>query len=722
MKEGDIGHEEANIAVAAADKTIIFGRQNRLKDGVLLPDEKLRRFHAGHDSVKFFYSAVRQLPEYFLDALLAKNISITLVKGKGLLVFRDVRCHQALHSGRTRRTIYIPEKVLDVAVNNGYDYWSICQILIVEGWKLLDYVLLLELIQAGKQYMLEHSVAVLGWNAVRRILAAKNKHRSTFESEELAHKRELWGLDVPISEIGEFIDEYEEKLLRAMRFGGDGRLGRSIPLSFRQMSPEDVTKALYNEHLEESWATRKAGEICEEMSFPDYFLLDRDIVHPAARELAEANGQDITPQNMVEARHDYQDRMRFGIGRELATEWVVAQGMLFAPEGLEGLVEEVVAGIFVEGRPNSLLLEWTQQGMLRNTPGDDKAPWQIGEDTGQIRFRDAIDFFLGRGIDLIRLRELVQFYTRVKSGEQKLELEHVEMLRDQMVALVEIKGGGEDFLLRDQRRQMILMLRKVDELFEQLKALLIGEAKRLIDPDVQAEHVEPPDVLMGGIERETERAMLRLTLCLELMPDYHGIVERLARRGTQVTEEVLEEFLGWAKSDPGRQIAVAAARRGLTARRGERKNGDADGEDSGLGNMYERVAQIVERLPERLHEGTSEKITPLRRAMREFENMRRASPTHPNQLGALAMVLVRLDRCDQYEELLEHVRWMGDYAVGNLVKGRGLNRFYTPGLLRVIDEIGPQYEPIGTNAVSLAEELTGVEDWEVLKQLRVVAG
>jgi len=133
------------------------------------------------------------------------------------------------------------------------------------------------------------------------------------------------------------------------------------------------------------------------------------------------------------------------------------------------------------------------------------------------------------------------------------------------------------------------------------------------------------------------------------------------------------------------------------------------------------VAQIVEQLPERLHEGTSDKITPLRRAMREFENIRRASPTHPNQLGALAMVLVRLDRCERYEELLGHVRWMGEYAVGNLV-GKGLNRFYTPGLLRVIDEVGPEYEPIGTNAVSLAEELTGVEDWKVLKTLRAVAG
>jgi len=31
----------------------------------------------------------------------------------------------AVHAGLTRRTIYLPEKVLEIAFNNGYDYWSI---------------------------------------------------------------------------------------------------------------------------------------------------------------------------------------------------------------------------------------------------------------------------------------------------------------------------------------------------------------------------------------------------------------------------------------------------------------------------------------------------------------------------------------------------------------------------------------------------------------------
>ena len=91
MHEGDLTHDEVNTAIGQAEKTIIFARQNRLRDGVVLQDDKLPRFHAGHDNVRFFYSAVHQLPEYFLDALLARDISVTLVVGTGMLCFRDMR-------------------------------------------------------------------------------------------------------------------------------------------------------------------------------------------------------------------------------------------------------------------------------------------------------------------------------------------------------------------------------------------------------------------------------------------------------------------------------------------------------------------------------------------------------------------------------------------------------------------------------------------------------
>jgi len=456
------------------------------------------------------------------------------------------------------------------------------------------------------------------------------------------------------------------------------------------------------------WAERKAVEICEELAFPDLFLLDRDIVHPAARDLAEAAGHDVTPQNMDEVRHDYEDRMRFGIGRELATEWVVERGISLAPEGLRGLIEAIVEGLLVEGRLNRMLLEWTLRGLLKYVAGADKVEVQLGEEnTGVANAQDVVRELVGRGTDLTRLRELILFHDRVRRKEQKLELDHIEMLREQMVELVATKAK-----VGDTRRSMILMLNTVEALFEQLKALLIGEAKRLIGPQVAAENVEPPDEVIAWIDESMEQSMLRLTLHLELMPGFHQVVERLAVGGGKATETVLEEFLSWAADDPSRQMAVAAARRGLEARRGE-KQGEGDADLDGLANLYGRVGEIVEMLPERLHTASSSSLTSLRRAMKEFEMMRQQAPTNPRQLGPLAMVLVRLDRHEEYDALLEHIRWMGEFAIGNLRKA-GMSSHYTSGLLRVIDEVGSTDEPIGARAVELALELTGERDLEVL--------
>jgi hypothetical protein len=379
-----------------------------------------------------------------------------------------------------RRTIYLPDKVLDVAVRNGYDYWSITQLLTTEGWKIIDYVLLLRLVISSRQYILDHSVTVLGWNAVRRIMQRHNRHRSTLESQELAAKRDRWGLDIPISELGAFTGEYEKKLLRAMQYGGDEGLGAATPLPFREMSPEDVAKALYNEHVEEVWGARKEEEICQEMGYPDFFLLDRDIVHPAARDQAEAAGQDTAPQTIDEARHDYDDRMRFGIGPELANEWFVEQGLHFAPQGLRGLVEHMAAGIFRDGQLNRMLWDKTLAGLLRCVARSYRVVIEMGEgNQGVAHAEDVVRNHLDRGLDLMRLRQLIVFHDRVIQGQQQLQLEHVELLREQMVELVESKGRANDM-----RRQLILMLSDVKKLFGELKGLLVGEAKRLVEAQV----------------------------------------------------------------------------------------------------------------------------------------------------------------------------------------------------------------------------------------------
>ena len=63
LREGDIDHAEVNEAIRYAPKTVIFGQQTRLRLGLLMEDDSLPRLHAGHDMVKFFYGAIRQIPE-----------------------------------------------------------------------------------------------------------------------------------------------------------------------------------------------------------------------------------------------------------------------------------------------------------------------------------------------------------------------------------------------------------------------------------------------------------------------------------------------------------------------------------------------------------------------------------------------------------------------------------------------------------------------------------
>ncbi|MEE2725964.1 MAG: hypothetical protein VX792_02735 [Candidatus Latescibacterota bacterium] len=50
-----------------------------------MADDKLPRHHADHDVVKFFYGAIRQLPEFYVDALLHWGVSVTMVKSPDLI-------------------------------------------------------------------------------------------------------------------------------------------------------------------------------------------------------------------------------------------------------------------------------------------------------------------------------------------------------------------------------------------------------------------------------------------------------------------------------------------------------------------------------------------------------------------------------------------------------------------------------------------------------------
>ena len=291
MREGNIAHAEVNAALLSYEKTVIFGQQNRLRNGILMPDEKLTRFHAGHELVRFFYQGMNKLPEYLLDALLAYNISVTLVGDKDLLVFKDVRNHQAMHIGFTRKTIYIPEGVIREAIYKGWDSWAISEAVIRESLPLMGYLLILEFIRRAQQRLRSH--ATLGsQTTITNALKKLNKHLQITGAEE--------------DDFNWFFRYYCKKF-----YAMDRRIIRE--------DLYELADRIFDEQQERFWARLKLYEITTDLNYPNFFDLDRDIIHPAAYRAADIQALPIDPKTIPDILHDINDAARFRILRQTKT-------------------------------------------------------------------------------------------------------------------------------------------------------------------------------------------------------------------------------------------------------------------------------------------------------------------------------------------------------------------------------------------------------------------
>ncbi len=320
MREGHITHQEVNDAIRAADMTVIFGQQTRIRDGVRLPDRRLSRFHAGHDMVKFFYGAIRQLPDYFVTALLESDVAVTLVKGPELLVFRGPREHQAFHVGRTRRTVYMPHQVLRAAWENGYDYWALTEVIVTETWPLLDYLLLLEFVRRCQVRL--RTLYTLGYGFVRSTLEELNNHRRLEEED-------------PECEFEIFFRHYSDAVFC---------LDRSIV----DCDPFDIADELFDESRERLWGNLKLYELATAYRYPTYFHIDRDIVHGAAFRASEELSVPLEPQKPEDCIHDLWDEARFRRSRSVKTEELMERLIEFGADGIrtfyQTVAEEVTYG------------------------------------------------------------------------------------------------------------------------------------------------------------------------------------------------------------------------------------------------------------------------------------------------------------------------------------------------------------------------------------------
>jgi len=308
--DGTVSHEEINLAVARASKSILFGEQTRLPH---FPDDRrLVKLHAGDPLVLFLWKVLKKVPERLREAIIFGPISITLVRDDTLLCFRDCRHHQAVHIGRRRRTIYLPEILLHQAEEKGYDYWAIAEAIVFAAWMLLDYLMLVDILTAHGEEVRSLPALRLTGAHLRGMVVRHNRHRR--EHPEAVR-----------CEIHEFVEGY-----RAL-------LARVSAVNTHTEEPFILARSIFRAEVEQRWAMGKMERIAEVFDYPRMFLFDRDIIHGAARALALRKGQDIIATSFEDVLHDYRDARRFDPAPLMRS---FCKGIV--PKPLAVFIEEVV--------------------------------------------------------------------------------------------------------------------------------------------------------------------------------------------------------------------------------------------------------------------------------------------------------------------------------------------------------------------------------------------
>ena len=556
LREGDISHADVNAALRAHHKTVIFGQQTRLRAGVLLDDEKLDRFHAGHDLVKFFYGGVRQLPEYLLDALLDWGISVTLVKSDDLLVFRHVREHQSFHTGRTRKTIYMPELAIAEAANKGYDYWAISEVMIQESWPLLDYHLLIETMRRAQQHFHQHYT--LGRAFVRDQLMTLNKHRKFSDVE-------------PDNEFNAFFHHYAERFYDLDR---DQAIGAD---------PFVLVDGFFDEELERKWASNKRLEISVASGYPTYYNIDRDIVHPTAFGIAEKRELSIAPETVDEILHDMEDAVRFKVGMQTKTDKLLDMLVERGEPGIRGFLtlgwnegEYLGTGYYPAVELKKKLQTWS-------TSPPEGQPGSISQDFTRLLVRQEGE----------QLHDWYRNFARIPFRQQRFLV----------LKLADLAGTSDIHQLSFEIGNATLYTNEDD-------ALLKGLADIIYDHYLQLDR-DQADIetyLMGQLLKKLDRH-----------PRYREVYVPQYEQLTGGAELVLGE-------DIRPQIAALAKL---------------------IPDKPLRLSFDPQRLRARLH---------------RFDKLREENPNSTELLGLLAGIFLRLDRSENYGELLGEVRSLGEHA------------------------------------------------------------
>ena len=577
-----------------------------------------------------------------------------MVRDRDLLVYGGPRCHQALHTGRTRKTIYIPEGVLMKAFEAGYHPWAFAEILLHETWKLLDYYLIVELARRYQTWMHRH-FGVPGFFFVKDTLLGLNKHRriaGEFEQtmrrrfrrkSERGQRRQTKAYDeydstTTDTEFMQFYRHYFWDFYDWERPGPENRPSDETPIKeqgtvrkgdilFRD--PYHVANDTFDERRETAWGAMKIDAIMDAFDYPDEYLIDRDIVHEIAFDSARTRGQQLEPACVDDLIHDLRDVSRFNVDRESKTEALFAQ---LLDAGMEGIVafydavgeEHAMGKAYITQIIDDFDAVETFKEKIQelSTTGPEGVPNSVGND---------VHDYLGMRL----LRQMAEVLDRFLALPKRERIEGRYFLR----ALT-------------------------------LKALALARPE--LDEATREEMVEPPardfgpshhvnklaDVAASVLQRmpeERESSLLfNILRKMDLHEQYSGVLLMQARELSQ------DEALDWGDNQRG----LISDLRGL--------------------------------VPENAHAVSSDPAA-VRARLTRFDYMERHSSDKAELLGHLAGVLIRLDRLDDYEKLVERVIDVGEDAVPvlnevlELIDDRETRRKrIRESAARVLRELSPQ--------------------------------
>ena len=625
LREGDITHAEVNAVIREAEKTVIFGQQTRLRAGILMKDDvRLPRFHAGHDVVNYFYRAIRLIPDYLLDAIFERGISITMIKGADLLVYRQPRCHQSFHTGRTRKTIYLPEGVLMNAFERGYHPWAFSEILLLEAWRLLDYYLLVELARRYQAWMHRH-FGVPGFYFVKDTLLSLNKHRRIAGEHEQTMRRRFRrnskrGQRRQTVQYDEYdatsVDTEFMKLYRHYfwdfygwdRPSAENRGSQDIPVEIQAKvadsdillrDPYHVANDTFDERRESAWAALKIDAIRDAFGYPDEYQVDRDIVHEIAFEGARNRSQPLEPMSVEDLIHDLRDVARFGVALESRSEELMAQ---LALAGLPGIIafydsvseEHAMGKAYITATVDvDMVDDFRGKIQQLSTTGPAGVPNSVSNDV-----RDYLAVRL--------LRQISDEYEGFMELPKRERLEGRYFLRALILKALELARPDLD---EETREEMVAPPpRDVGPVHHVRKLADVAESvlRRL-----------PP-------EREPE-LLFDILRKMDLHPHYHDLLLPQARELNQ------DEELDWGD----KQRSLMSDLRGV--------------------------------VPENAHAVSSDPAG-VRARLNRFDYMQRHAPDDIELVGLLTGVLIRLDRHEEYERLVERVISAGEAAIPELTE------------------------------------------------------